>query len=112
MKPYKMFYRGRQFGTCVANTDDGALSLCAINAKCLYSPLKLTAFVALDCAVVDILLEESTFLAQMAGPVKQQIVKAQYEAMVARTHYPVLRLSRIVNQRYVRERLEYLKCKN
>lgn len=109
MRLYKMLYKGRQFGTCHAHSEIGALSVCAVNAKCMYAPLALLASVALDCAAVDVLAEESKFLSQMAGPVKQQIVAAQAKAMEMRQGYPLLRLTRIVNQRYVRERLEVLK---
>lgn len=111
MRAYKMLYKGRQFGTCHAESEAGALSVCAVNAKCLFAPMTFLMFVAPDCAVVDILAEESVFLSQMAGPVKQQIVSAQAQAMEMRERYPLLRLSRITNQRYVHERLEVLKCK-
>lgn len=113
MRPYKTLYRGRQFGTCMASSAAGALSVCAVNAKFYHAPFILLTLVARDCEVVDILLEESTFLAQMAGPIKQAAIFEQSKGMeVRQIGCPdMLRLCRINIQRRARHHLEKLKCK-
>ena len=121
MRVYKMLYKGREFGTCHAGSEIGALSVCVLNAKHRWGLMLFGCLIARDCAVVDILAAESAFLSQMAGPVKQSIVKAQGEAMMRRELLAHSYCSDDVVRAMIRDRrelqsethieLERLKCK-